>query len=152
MITYQRETVAQVRGEIDPLLQAHYGEIGQSDLMLNPDWDGYYANAEAKDMLFILTARCDGRLVGYNFMLLINHPHYKDAKVAQNDVIFVLPDYRRGKVGIGLIKHFETAMRGCGFDKIYYHAKPSNNFGALLERIGYAPVDTVYARHIGRDD
>ena len=151
MIAYTRETVARVRADIEPLLAMHYAEIGQRDLDMQADWDGYL-KAEAEGKLFILTARVNGTLVGYNVMLLINHPHYKGAKVAQNDVIYVTPDYRRGRVGLGLVKYFEAAMRECGFDKIYYHAKPCNDFGKLLERLGYAAVETIHAKFIGEED
>lgn len=151
MIAYAREKVADVREAIEPLLQMHYAEIGQRELDMLPDWDGYL-KAEQEGKLFILTARVNGALVGYNVMLLVHHPHYKDARVAQNDVIYVKPDYRRGRVGLGLVKYFEAAMRECGFDKIYYHAKPANDFGKLLERMGYLPVETIHAKYIGRDD
>lgn len=147
MISYARETVAQVRDEITPLLLAHYAEIGQRDLAVMPDWDAYL-KAEQEARVFILTARLDGLLIGYNVMLLAKHLHYADARIAQNDVIYVVPEHRRGKVGLGLISHCETALRAAGFDKIYYHAKPVNNFGRLLERLGYGAVETIHARNL----
>lgn len=146
-IDYSREKVEQVRDEIMPLLMAHYAEIGQHDLSVLPDWDTYL-KAEEDGALFILTARLGEVLIGYNVMLLINHLHYADSKVAQNDVIYVAPKYRRGKVGIGLVNYFEAAMRSVGFDKIYYHAKPSNGFGRLLEAMGYSPVETIHAKSL----
>lgn len=148
-IAYAREKVAKVRDEITPLLLAHYAEIGQRDLLVLPDWDAYL-KAEEEGKVFILTARCEGVLIGYNVMLLASHLHYADARVAQNDVIYVAPEHRNGKVSIGLIRHFETAMRAIGFDKIYYHAKPVNNFGKLLERMGYGVVETVHAKNLRR--
>ena len=148
MISYQRETVAQVRDDIMPLLLAHYAEIGQRELQVLPDWDSYL-EGEKSGKLFILTARIEGKMVGYNVMFLIRHPHYAEAKVAQNDIIFVIKEHRDGKVGMGLIKHFETTMQLCGYDKIYYHAKLANNFGKLLDRLGYAAVETIHAKHLG---
>lgn len=149
MIAYQRETVAQVRDDIMPLLMAHYAEIGQRELQVLPDWNTYL-DGEKNGRVFILTARSEGELVGYNVMFLLKHPHYADAKVAQNDVIFVADTHRGGKIGFGLVKYFEATMRQCGYDKIYYHAKPANNFGRLLERMGYAAIETIHAKHIGR--
>lgn len=147
MIAYSREKVSRVRDEIMPLLLKHYAEIGQSDLVVMPDWDAYL-KAEEQGRVFVLTARSDGVLIGYNVMLLAAHMHYAEARIAQNDVIYVMPEHRRGKIGIGLIKYFEAAMRGCGFDKIYYHAKPFNDFGKLLERMGYAAVETIHAKNL----
>lgn len=146
-IHYARETVGQVRAEIMPLLLAHYAEIGQRDMRVEPDWDAY-VRFEAEGRLFILTARRDELLIGYNVMMLVAHPHYAGNRVAQNDVIYVVPSLRRGKIGLGLIKYFETAMRACGYDKIYYHAKPANAFGRLLEHLGYPPVETVHAKSL----
>jgi N-acetylglutamate synthase-like GNAT family acetyltransferase len=146
-INYAREKVEQVRADIEPLLRAHYEEIGQRDLTMRPDWDAY-RRAEAEGRLFILTARIDGELIGYNVMLLSAHLHYADAKCAHNDAIYVRPENRRGRIGLGLIRHFESAMRGCGFDKIFYHAKPCNDFSALLSRLGYEAVETIHAKSL----
>jgi len=146
-IHYAREKVEQVRAEIEPLLRAHYAEIGQRDLTYCPDWPAY-RRAEEEGRLFILTARLSGELVGYNVMLLSSHLHYAEAKCAQNDVIYVKPTHRRGRIGLGLIRHFESAMRSCGFDKIFYHAKPCNDFSDLLSRLGYEAVETIHARSL----
>jgi hypothetical protein len=49
---------------------------------------------------------------------------------------------------VGLVKHFETAMIACGFDKIFYHAKNSNSFNLLLEKMGYSVAEVIYAKVI----
>jgi hypothetical protein len=46
--------------------------------------------------LLLVTARCDGHLVGYFLWFLIMHPHYRNVSVAEEDLHFLLPEYRRG--------------------------------------------------------
>lgn len=147
MIEYAREKMADILPELQRITARACAEVGQGDMEFDADWPMYLAQ-EASGKVFVLTARVDGAMVGYNIMLLHNHPHYKNARVAQNDAIYVAPEHRRGRVGIGLIKYFEAAMCECGFDKIYYHAKPFNGFGKLLEQMGYPLVETIHAKSL----
>lgn len=144
VITYQRETARAVREDIEPLLALHYAEIGQDGLTPSPDWPRLEKLCD-DGMLFVLTARKDGALIGYNAFILCRHLHYAEA-VAQNDVIFVHPAHRGGRVACRLISHAETALFALGVSKIYYHAKPANHLGDMLVRIGYPMVETIHAR------
>lgn len=146
-VCYAREKMADILPELKIITARACAEVGQGDMVFNADWD-MYLEQELTGKVFVLTARIDALLIGYNIMLLHTHPHYKDARVAQNDAIFIAPEYRRGKIGIGLIKYFEAAMRSCGFDKIYYHAKPFNGFGKLLEKMGYPVAEIIHAKNL----
>lgn len=147
-VTYQRETARAVRAEIEPLLRLHFDEIGQQDLTLDPDWERIEKLC-ADGMLFVLTARATGRLIGYNAFILCRHLHYRET-VAQNDVIYVHPNYRNGNGSVGrkLVRHAETALAALGIAKVFYHAKPSNRLGELLERLGYPLLETIHGKRL----
>ncbi len=143
-VTYQRETARAVRAEIEPLLALHYEEVGQHDLTLGPDWEAIEKACD-EGKLFVLTARRGCVLVGYNALLICRHLHYRET-VAQNDVFFVHPEHRNGSIGMKLVRHAEAALIGLGVSKVYYHAKPLNRLGALLEHQGYQFAESIYGK------
>ncbi len=88
--------------EIRSLLFKHYEEISYfKDVPLNPDFE-VYRQIESLGRLRIFVARDMDRLIGYNTMIVQNHPHYKDSKQAVQDLLFLDPYYR----GLGFGEEF----------------------------------------------
>lgn len=133
---YQKELLADVIGEVQPLLELHYDELtlNKDRVKLDPDWQ-QYAELEHADAFHIFTARDDDKLVGYSAFFLKPHIHYRGLMVAQNDVLYLHPDYRVGMTGVRLIKMSHQGMRAAGADKIVWHCKHSNHLKQLLLRI-----------------
>ncbi len=144
MTTYQRESIAQVRGDIEPLLVKHWEEIARfKDMPLDPHWAGYYA-AEANGVLRVFTARRDGALLGYGVFFKGNL-HYISSLIFTQDIFFVLPQ-NRGLVGARLLMFCDEQLSAEGAQAVYHHVKKSHDFGPVLERMGYEAVDTIYGR------
>lgn len=144
MMTYQRETMTAVLGEIQPLLERHWREIAYfQDIPLEPDYGGY-ERAEAANRLRIFTARRDGALVGYAIFFLGNL-HYKSARIATQDILFLVPECR-GFPGYRLIRFSDQQLKAEGVEVTYHHVKVAHDFGPLLVHMGYQAVDTIYAR------
>lgn len=153
MTVMARETMAQVLGEIEPLLQMHFAEIAHyQDIPLDPDMD-LYRGVEKAGGLRIFTARDEGRLVGYGVFFVRRAAHYRSSLQAVQDILFVLPEKRGSTVGPRLITHCDNALRTEGVQVVYHHVKEAHDFGSLLKRLGYQLVDHIYARRLdhGRD-
>ncbi len=138
---------AELIAEIQPLIQLHYDEIAlnKEHIPLDPDWDAYQFLADSNRML-IVAAREDGVLVGYAVFFITQHIHYKSTKVANNDILYLHPDYRYGKKGIRLIKDSETACRHRGVDKILWHIKFAKDFRNIFYRLGYIDEDAIVGK------
>lgn len=149
------ETVAEVlAGGVEQLLERHFEEIAfYKDIPLNPDWPAYEA-AEASGRLQIFTARIHGELVGYAAFILSRNPHYRSSWQASQDVIFVAPEHRNGRVGANLILFAERHLRveSPPVQLTYQHSKasPELDIGPLLKRLGYEFVGTVWAKRLDR--
>ncbi|HEX5461882.1 MAG TPA: GNAT family N-acetyltransferase [Steroidobacteraceae bacterium] len=147
------ETLDEVRAAgIEQLLERHYQEIAfYKDIPLEPDWDAY-ARIEAAGGLRIFTARVAGELIGYCAYLISRNPHYKSSQQAKQDVLFVLPKHRHARFGAHLILFSERALRAEGVQVTYQHSKASEDLDmtALLERLGYELVDTIWAKRLDR--
>lgn len=150
MIEFARETLEQVRAEIEPLLHAHWLEIAHyADIPINPDWD-FYANMDAAGSLRIFTARNDGELVGYAVFFVGPNRHYKDSIQAVQDVVFLHPNYRGARVGASLILFADAECQSENIQVIYHHIKAAHDFGPLLVHCGYELVDLIYAKRLDK--
>jgi GNAT superfamily N-acetyltransferase len=151
-ITYQQEFMATVAPDMQVLLEQHWQEIAlnQDKIKLNPDWEAY-ADLDAAGVAKAFTARCDGILVGYFVVFCKKNIHYKDHIFAVNDVIYLHPDYRRGMVGIKLIKFAEKCLADDGVSVLVVNTKTHRPFDAVLERLKFGLTERVYTKYIGGD-
>lgn len=151
MLTYQRETLSQARPDGEPLLLRHWQEIAHYlDIPYAPRWDGY-ENLERAGILRIFTARLDGQLVGYCVFTVAHSMHYATSLEASEDVLFVAPEQRKGRVGIKLIEFSDTVLKLEGVQLVRRHVKFAHDFGPLLERLRYEPIDRIYGKRLDKD-
>jgi GNAT superfamily N-acetyltransferase len=148
-IRFARESMAAVLEEIKPLLWEHWAEIAHyADIPLDPNWP-WYEGAEAAGQLRIYTVR-DQRfaLVGYCIYVVAPGLHYKSHTYANQDILFLLPEYRRGRIGRDLVRFTEGQLKGEGVGIVLQHVKVKYDFGPMLKRDGYEPIDTVYGKRL----
>ena len=149
IITYGRERIQDLWDEAMPLYELHRQEIAHwKDMPLSPDIETYNS-AEDLNMLRIFTARADSALIGYAYFVVRRHLHY-DAILANEDVLFVHPDWRKGRVGYNLLRFAEQSLRDEWRDKqllISHHVKAASaEVAKLLERMDYELMDLIYVR------
>jgi GNAT superfamily N-acetyltransferase len=133
--------------DLKPLLDLHYEELTlhKEHVKLNPDFNRYKALADS-GILQIVTARDQGRLVGYSIWVVNTNLHYQDCVMANNDVLYLHPDYRKGTLGIKLIKESEKILKDQGVIKILWHIKHAKDFRNILYRMGYADEDIIVGK------
>lgn len=146
----QHEPFVDCWDEMKDLFREHYEEIAfYKDIELDPDEDAYVKLA-ARGLLRIYTVRDAGALVGYVMFLVRPNPHYRRSLNAVQDVLYLKPEYRRGRTGVTLIRVAETRLRAEGVQVVYHHVKRTNRVGQLLARLGYELVDEVYAKRLDK--
>lgn len=146
-ITYQIESFGGLINEIKPLLQSHYEEIARhrGKIALNPDYDKY-RELDRMGFLHGVTVRNEGKLIGYFLSFVIPHLHYKDHIFSSNDVVFVSKEYRKGTIAAKMFKFAEATLKEKGVTKMHVNVKLANDFGSLLERLGYVPIERIYEK------
>ena len=149
-LKYQQEFLRKIRHELYQLFLAHWREIAlnKDKIRLNPDWDAYF-QLEAEGRLDIFTARDDGVLVGYVFVLKTRHLHYKDHLMAMTDLVYLHPDHRKGWNAKRLFQFAEDCMKEDGVSTFTIGMKHHKPFSAILDRMGYSPQDVTYSKYIG---
>jgi GNAT superfamily N-acetyltransferase len=101
-----------------------------------------------------MSARLGPKLIGYRSFFLENAMHYKGLKWAVNDALYVDPDHRKSRVGLTLIRRSDALLKAEGVDVVIQAdrklatAKPHATLGDLLRRLGYAPMEMVFAKRL----
>lgn len=142
-LVYAVESIAALLAAKD-LQEAHWLEVGQA--MPHKLATQRYLAMQNCGGLATITARCDGALVGYAVFFVQGHWHYADYLIAQNDLIFLMPEHRAGRNVTRLLDFAEDHLRAKGATKVYYHVKRSNDWGNLLEARGAAAEEAIYGR------
>ena len=142
-------------GEMLPLLEEHADELAthRKIMVVKPDMDKY-ATLETKGMLVSLGLFDDaGKLAGYSVTYLVNNMHYSDLLMAQNDVLFIRKDLRKGRWGVKLIIETEKLCRdrlkAIGGDRpilMTWHGKPNTAFAELLPKLDYGVQDILFSK------
>lgn len=150
MYKFNVEKFHDVVEEIVPLWFDHWEEVAtnKDKIPLDPDYE-MYSTLEKMGRLLIVTMRDESVLVGYSFMFVGPHIHYKSTKVAQNDILYIKPSHRKGFAGIKLIKYSEEQCKMVGTTKVVWHIKTDHNFGKIMERLGYNLFEVNYGKYIG---
>ena len=111
-------------------------------------WDKLL-EAERDCRFQVVAARAGAKLVGYNSFWIDTTYRSGQIRIARNDVMYLLPEYRRGWNGVKLVREGERIAREAGAKRISYGLElwyENGRVGSLLARIGYAKTGELYSR------
>lgn len=150
MVTYQQEFLSTCKEDCQELIRLHWEEIAvnKEKIKLNPDWDAYQTLEDA-NALRIFTARDKGKLVGYFVVLISRNLHYKDHLFADNDIIYLHKDYRKGFTGVKLIKFVEKCLKQDGISVLKINTKVHQPFDQLMSYLKFGLIERVYTKYLG---
>lgn len=144
--TFQREVFAEVIDEARPMLERQWleaGEIGVGALKLSEE---RYIAADKAGVLWTVTVRYRGELIGYATAFVVTGMH-ADAKAVVSDALYLLPPHRRPGVSMRLVKYVEGLANEKGAELVHWGCNSRfPGFGRLLEFLGYSAVSTTYAK------
>ena len=140
-----------------PMIQPHWKEVGshRDVLKLNPNHDAY-RRLTSLNMLHILTARVGARLIGYLFIIIMPHPRDMDAMLARDDIFYVMPQYRRLRMGPKMIEQVLSYVDGKAdliflTEKLRRRAKglAASDIGdGYLARYGFHPSEMIWSKRL----
>jgi hypothetical protein len=152
-LTFQEERFSDLRIEASLLFEEHWQEAGhRSDKPVDMDWAAYRA-MEDSGILLTITARYQGRLVGYAVYVLWRHPHHRSVTVADCDCVFIESGRRQGRAAMRFMQHVENALRSRGIQEVHTPIRPVNRTSRgdrslvpLMVRMGYRLQSLVYGK------
>ena len=149
MTAYAVERWRDLRPEMLPMLVRHWREIAlnHADVPLDID-EARYAQLDESGSLQIVTARREGVLIGYHVAIVTAHLHYASTLHGITDVYYIAPEARHGVTGMRLFQAVEHEMKALGVRKLFTATKLHLDQGPLFERLGYKPVERLFAKLI----
>jgi hypothetical protein len=135
---------------VAPLLPAHYEEIAlfRDVYSLSPDYERYRQMAD-EGRLLVLIARDGKRCVGYCVTIAAKALHDTHLQVYQNDVIYIDPAYRGGRLFLGFRRTTRRlARQKWGAGLLTWHAKAGSALDKILEKLDCPILDIVRAERV----
>ena len=128
-----------------PLFAEHFAELGVNQHRLAAVADEIrYAELERFGILFVLTVRCAGELVGYFVGFTMPHLHYRGAGPwAMTDMYYVKPEHRNG-AGLKLFRAFKQIARTRGCKFAVTSCKVHEDHSELFEKLGAKWTDKTF--------
>ncbi len=147
IVTYAEEPFSAMRPEMETILPLHWKEIArdQEIIKLDPDWDSYHA-MERAGQVHALVARCEGKMIGYHLSFIRPHLHYRQSLSAMVDIYFILPEYRKGRVGIQLFKEVEKSWKQRGVQKAFTGTKCAADKSRVFEHLKWNRTEYLYTK------
>lgn len=142
------EKIWDIKEEIEPLLESHWKEVAwyQDDVKLNPDWNTYYSLQEADSLVVFTLRNNEEQLVGYASFVVNWMLHYKNHKIADNDVVFIVPEYRKGRTAYSFLKGVYKALEDMGVSIITTKMKSDNEFHGIMKRMDFDLMEYNYTK------
>jgi len=137
MIHFQQEEYVKIFSyEFVEMYYEHWEDVGIKNLRMSPFYK-MYESLGKNNHLRLYTARTNNKLlVGYNLFILSQHPHYVDTKLAEHDIIYLAPEYRKGLTGYKFLKYCIDDLKK-EVQRINLRMKVDRQFIKLGERLGF---------------
>lgn len=138
MITYQHEILTEeIFSELDAIHRKYYKDlVPEHDLPYDPCYKQYLA-AQDSGSLVLVTCRDDGKMVGCTLFFVVPYLYSRRHRLAMEEWFYVDEAYRKGFVGIKLLKTAEKVLKSYGVSIINVLCKVHQDKTPLYERLGY---------------
>lgn len=151
-LSVQSEPIHTLWPELLPLAAAHWDEVNPGSGHAEIDCKRY-EHAEKVGTYAILTLRhviseMESDLIGYSSFWISTNPQQKRTKQATQDALYLVPEYRQGRIGRMLLVHSERFLRDQGVTIVMQSVRRAPNFGPLLIATGYEPIETTYEKRL----
>ena len=142
---------ASVEDDIRRLVEEHWREVTSDPegMPLDPDWNKYVV-MDGAGLLFTMTARDNGALVGYIIHLVYPALHYKTVLMASDDAHFIRKSHRTMRNVKAMFDFAEEALSLMGVNVITYHGKtrPDINHQRTYELLGYKLHEQIFIKRL----
>jgi len=148
-MNFQRERAHDLWDEIQPLVARNWEETGCfKDVPLAPDRARYEA-MDSVGKLFCYTARDEGELIGYGIFYLDWSLHYSTTRQSGQDVFFIVPEHRNGRVALKFLEYIIAQLKEEGAQVDFQHVMNGHpELGRLLEHLGYQLIGFIYGKRL----
>lgn len=151
-VTFQLEPFPEFFKESFDLRLRHYDEICTDKRRVMAIDENEYGALWIKGALQILTVRDEGKLIGYFVTIIRPHSHYAGTIVGYEDAHYLAPEYRKGGIGLRMVREALGYLKASGVDEVIVHTKVTMPTGKLYEHLGFKATDVLYTKRLEDKD
>lgn len=118
MLRFRPITLAALR-RAEPMIQQHYaeGSTYRNEVPLRVNWERYQQQEDFG--LLVVVGAFDGEeLVGYAPICKVPSLFYSDILSAHVQVVYLKPEYRKGRNGLRFMRYLETTAKVLGCNEL----------------------------------
>jgi GNAT superfamily N-acetyltransferase len=149
-VSFALESWDQFYADAKPLIEKHFEEAALVDLELGLD-EEFFQSMFSRGSLMIMTARDDGKLVGYLLLSLVSHPISKSIMQLMEYAFYLTPEYRKGWTAAKMIRATEQIARVKNAGRVVFAELVREGYtgpGKLYERLGYKLSSRYYSKSL----
>lgn len=148
MITYQEEEFGDFFEEAKPIFETYYRDlVPEHDLPFDPNYEEYF-RAQDWGNLACVTCREDGVLIGMTAFFMFPYLYSRQTRLAVEDLYYVAEPFRKGMVGILLLKEAEKVLKSYGVGIINIVCKAHQDRTTIYERLGYTYTEKHFSKQV----
>jgi len=145
-MVYTQEKYEDIIPELDKILPLFYKEV---DIYPeNPTPDINHELLSNIPELQVVTAREDGKLVGFHIALIENDIFYKTLILACVLFYYLHPDHRGEGRGTKMFEHAEKLYKEKDVDRVFMSRKIYINNEKMFTKLGYTHLESNYTKAI----
>lgn len=150
MITFAVESFTENLTELKVILPLHYKELAlnQDEVPLSPQYDIYEHRENAGELTYI-TARKEGKLIGYFIGFIAPGLHYSTCLTCTMDIFYMHPEHRGSNFGCELFGFVEKELLRRGVDRWFVGSKVHLDASWFFEKLGFDRVEVTYSKYMG---
>lgn len=146
-LVFAEERYSDAIEEMRLMYPAHWAEIEKDadTIPLDMDYERYEL-LERLGIIHLVTARIDGRMVGYHLFCVSPHLHHKSSLTAVSDIFYLKPSYRKGFNGINFLRFAESSLKARGVQRAAMESTMRRDFGVILRFLGWGVMGHLYSK------
>lgn len=117
-------------------------ESGNADIGFSQPNTRFYKTMESLGRCFCVGVFDGEDMVGFAALLLNEHPHYS-TNIGVCDAIFIKREFRKGPVGLRLIRKVRELAKEKGAPGVYFSAPANSRLSILFARL-FNETDRMY--------
>jgi len=125
----------------------HCEEVNLFGLQLGYS-EKYYKELHDNNSYALFQIKYGDELQGYGGYFIYTPTQHLQALHAKQDILYLTPGLRGQKIGTKFIEYMDSCFKEMGCTHVLQCVPIKNDFGVLLERIGYHKLETVYSRSL----
>jgi GNAT superfamily N-acetyltransferase len=151
-VAFQPVLMRDYADEIKALHKQHWGETEthRHTQVLNPDYQRAIL-LEAAGRYLLVGVFQEGKLAG-SYSVVLSRSMHTQGLTATEDVLYLIPELRKGRTGVRLIEFMEEVLRNLNVAELSVTVKLVNNVGDMIERMGYVPVAKQFTKQLRGSD